>query len=509
MTREERIRDLNLSPEKEREFHSVYTEYEGDERKRCEKALRWRLEHLIPKSQLLLEKRYSSRKNIKCLFVLVGTSIEPLLLSILTHRPSKKLVLIYSSESKKQKKIVEHTLLQKSGQHRIQKNWLYDKKAKSFIDRAKELSMDDVEIKDTTPQKVFAAIKSRTASFQASEIGVDITGGKKSMVGGGFLAASINDCHLFYVDFDEYYEDKPVQGTEFINILPNPYDIYNIELLSQAKELFRHHNYQASFSLFEKIIEKFDSIANFEEYDLSEEKEVVRNMLLAAKCYVNWDEYSYDEACDSSGCLDENQKRHLEGLKVYEKYQTKKDCYSSSYFYNFVIDRFLSAQRRWFNKDSAPNVNAKDDLRGYYDAMLRYFQCIEVMIDAFITKNEKDVKYDPDNKQCLLTMDNKRDLCFKGRYLKKFSRDNCDNIEYILENTISPHDLKGRIKILNNQRDNFVHVKPVVQCEDIREAERLVKELMRNVFDKNEAEIDKDITSFTFKRSFDKNGNLC
>jgi len=509
MTRDERINTLGISDEEKNDFINTYKNNDKNINENKEISLNWRLKNLIPKSQLLLENRYSSRKNIKCLFVLVGTSIEPLLLSILTIRPSEKLVLIYSSETKKQKKIIENTLFQKSGQHRIQKNWLYDKNAESFIERAKELSVDEVEVKDTNPEKVFAAIKSRASSNQPDEIGVDITGGKKSMVGGGFLAASINNYHLCYVDFDEYNEDKPVQGTEFINILPNPYKIYNIELLSQAKELFRHYNYQASVTLFSKVVEKLDSVQNLSDYGLSNEREVVRSMLVAAKCYTYWDEYSYDKAGNVSGCLDENQKKHLDALKAYKKYQTKKDGYLSQYLYNFVIDRFLSAKRRWCSSDFMQKNKDKDDLGSYYDAMLRYFQCIEVMIDAFITKNEKDGKYDPDNKQFLLTMESKRDLCFKGKYLKRFSRDDYDNIEYILGNTISPHDLKGRIKRFNKQRDNFVHVKPVAQCEDIGKAERLVKELMCYVFDKTEAEIDQDITIFTFKRSFDKNGNLC
>ncbi len=297
MTREERIRNLYLSSEEESKFQSVYKQYESEEQKKGEQALRWRLEHLIPKSQLLLEKRYSPRQDIKCLFVLVGTSIEPLLLSILTLRPSEKLVLIYSSESKKQKKIIENTLLQKSGTYLIQKEWLYEGSVKLFIEQAKNniISIDDALITETTPEKVFAEIKSRIASYQANEIGVDITGGKKSMVGGGFLAASINNYHLFYVDFDEYKDSQSVQGTEFIHILPNPYDIYNVREESLIQNFWKRQDFDAVIKVAEETLEKLKE-DKAQDYGLQKELYRLRQIYTAANCYREWSKFNYSQA---------------------------------------------------------------------------------------------------------------------------------------------------------------------------------------------------------------------
>jgi len=284
MTREERIQNLHLSSDDESEFKSVYIQYENDDQKKGEKekALQWRFEHLIPKSQLLLEKRYSPRQDIKCLFVLVGTTVEPLLLSILTLRPSEKLVLIYSSASEKQKKIIKNTLFQRAGKNLIQKKWLCDENAKKFIEQVKNMviSVDYVLITETTPEKVFAKIKSMVGSFRPNDTGVDITGGKKSMVGGGFLAASINNYYLFYIDFDEYKDSQPVKGTEFVHILPNPYHIYNVQLISQAKELFKRHNYQAAYSIFSEIEKKLspDGLDKPAKFDLDDERLKVEKM---------------------------------------------------------------------------------------------------------------------------------------------------------------------------------------------------------------------------------------
>ncbi len=301
MTREERIRNLHFSSDEESDFLSIYKRYESDEQIRGEKekALQWRLEHLIPKSQLLLEKRYSSRQDIKCLFVLVGTTVEPLLLSILTLRPSEKLVLIYSSESKKQKKIIENTLFQNPGKNIVQKKWLCDDNAKVFIEQARNkiISIDEAPITNTTPEKVFAEIKSRIGSFQENDIGVDITGGKKSMVGGGFLAASINNYHLFYVDFDEYKDSLPVQGTEFIHILPNPYLIYNVREESLIQKFWERQDFGAVINVVEEALKKLtEDKAKAKDYGLEIERYRLRQINTAANCYLEWSKFNYSQS---------------------------------------------------------------------------------------------------------------------------------------------------------------------------------------------------------------------
>lgn len=366
MTREERIRNLNLPQEEEIKFKSVYEQYERDEQKRGEKALQWKLEHLIPKSQLLLENRYSPRQEIKCLFVLVGTTVEPLLLSILTLRPLEKLVLIYSSESKKQKNIIENTLFQKPGSSLIQKKWLYDEKAKLFIEQAKNKNnyIKDAPITETTPEKVFAAIKSRIGSYQANEIGVDITGGKKSMVGGGFLAASINNFHLFYVDFDEYKDSQPVQGTEFIHILPNPFDIYNVREESLILELWERQDFDAVINVVRQTIEKLTE-DKAKEYGLEKERNRLIQIQTAANCYREWSKFNYSEA-----------KNHID-FNFYKN--NHQDILSTLTRCNdlrkTVYGAILLAIDRWMRGVDA--INSGD----YNLASLRFTQVIECLCE--------------------------------------------------------------------------------------------------------------------------------
>lgn len=456
MTREERIRNLHLSSNEESVFESIYKQYESDEQIRGEKekALQWRLEHLIPKSQLLLENRYSPRQDIKCLFVLVGTTVEPLLLSILTIRPSEKLVLIYSSESEKQKKIIENTLFQCPGKNLIQKKWLCGDNAKTFIEQVKNkiISIDEAPIKNTTPEKVFAEIKSRIGSFQENDIGVDITGGKKSMVGGGFLAASINNYHLFYVDFDEYKDHQPVQGTEFIHILPNPYDIYNIREESLIQKFWERQDFDAIIELIcETLVVKLTKFKAID-YGLEKERNRLIQLYCAAQCYKEWSMFNYYLANEfqkisyaySFDCYLLNHQKILSLLST---------CMAVR---KTAIGTILLSIDRW--------TRGKDafDLNDFNKSALHFTQTIEVLCEFRLFDMTQKYKVSPqfeigeihfdvsalinflwnnkDSKNIIEELAVKKNIAFTWQYVERFSKDKKP----------SAGDLLDKLSIRNN-----------------------------------------------------------
>jgi len=295
MTREERIDSLNISEEQKKKIHNIYLEYEDEKEKRTLGLLGWRLKELLPKSQLLLEERYKSRQEVKCLFVLVGTTLEPLLLSILTIRPTSKIILIYSPESEIQKNQIIATLRQIHGSSDIIPKELLSDVSRAYIENISSVLIDqDTKIEDTSPEKVFNLIKNRIDDFQVNEIGVDITGGKKSMVGGGFIAAAINNYHLFYIDFDEYIDEHPMPGTEFIHILDNPYDIYNIREEERIHSLWKRRDYDAIIEELTSAIEKLKKKAN--KYGLNHELQRLEKMLVISQCYREWAKFNYSVA---------------------------------------------------------------------------------------------------------------------------------------------------------------------------------------------------------------------
>jgi hypothetical protein len=296
MTRKERICALDISEEEKNKFFNIYFEYEKNIDKRVSDSLAWRLKNLLPKSQQLLEERYKPRREVKCLFVLVGTTIEPLLLSILTIRPTEKLVLICSSESELQKNQLIATLRQICGSFEIIPKSLLSDVARNYIENIKLIHIDDnVIIENITPNKVFSSIKNCIGAYRNYDVGVDITGGKKSMVGGGFLVAAINNYNLFYIDFDEYIDDHPKPGTEYIHILDNPYDIYNIREEVLIQFFWKRQDFEAVSEVVEQVIKKLTE-NKAKDYGLEKEWNRLRQIQTAALCYSEWSKFHYSQA---------------------------------------------------------------------------------------------------------------------------------------------------------------------------------------------------------------------
>ncbi len=67
-------------------------------------------------------------------------------------------------------------------------------------------------------------MKEQMALHPAREYYVDITGGKKSMVGAASIFARDYDCNLLYVDYDDYIAElrRPRPGTEDLLLVYNP-----------------------------------------------------------------------------------------------------------------------------------------------------------------------------------------------------------------------------------------------------------------------------------------------
>lgn len=351
-----------------------------------------------------------------------------------------------------------------------------------------------------TFMRVREIIKEVKKNNTNANIAIDISGGKKSADVSAFLVAAIEgDIDIYYVDFEDYGDTKVCCGTEFLNKLDNPYEVYNIQLLNQAKELFKHHNYQAAYQLFFEMEKKLspNGLEKPAKYDLDNERSGVTRMKKTAKCYMQWDRYSYSDALCDYEYLPEQQKAHLKRLKEYADIKSKKDRYTSENFYDYVIDRYLSASRR--------SVHDQDeDLGGYHDAILRYYQCVEMLFDAYITRYQKNEFYDPDIQR--YSTDVIRKLCFTG-HAEIGKKENRDHLE--LSNKIDDSFLRQKIVNLNNWRDGFVHIKGNVQKSNIINAKNMVLQLIKIFFvEKQLSEIDNDFSQYKFCKSFDDDGFL-
>lgn len=242
---------------------------------------------------------------------LVGFSSIPIVLSIAEIQPRQEIYFIHSNDTRGKCDEITNRFTEMLKDPPADFSPLIDPAdAASLIARVK--SADRREIAEPSdPVSTFQEIKDIIDSVRADpnlgknpRIALDLTGGKKTMIGGGFTAGSIYSvspkCDMFYVDSLEYEPDRgaPKPGTEFLSRLDNPYDVYNVQTVAQAEELFEKHNYEAAAKLWERIDEKLQTSA--ERYGLDNEHQKIERNLYMANCYGLWDAIDYVEADKSA-----------------------------------------------------------------------------------------------------------------------------------------------------------------------------------------------------------------
>ena len=231
-----------------------------------------------------------SALNYDLHILLVGTSLQPLMLSVSAIN-SENILLLYASDG------TEH-----------KKDDLSD-----YIRAYKSIQLTSEPINSSEPHTVFYAIKKiiEKEEWQGKKICIDVTGGKKSMVSGGFLAASILDIDTYYIDFEKFMDGRPVIVTEFINKLDNPYKIHTVKEDHLINNYWDKGNYTAIKDLADILIKKSlteDIVKRYELWDKRKKYEEIRN---AAACYEAWSRFDYQEAMDS---LFDGYTQHYNGV---------------------------------------------------------------------------------------------------------------------------------------------------------------------------------------------------
>ena len=250
---------------------------------------------------------------------LVGFSSLPIVLSIAEIQPCQKIYFLHSPETKRKcgeitNRIEEMLAVPPSGFDPL----ITPTDAAALINRVR--SADRREITEPAdPVETFKQIKEiidniREKLGDDTKVALDLTGGKKTMIGGGFTAGSIYAlsprCNMFYVDSSQYDPDlgAPEPGTEFLSQLDNPYNVYNVQSVTEAEKLFDKHNYEAAAGLWEIVDDKLDTYAK--RYGLEKEQDTIHKNLHMADCYSLWDTFDYVEAKKS-----QDKERKIMGLQ--------------------------------------------------------------------------------------------------------------------------------------------------------------------------------------------------
>ncbi|REC42664.1 MULTISPECIES: hypothetical protein [Chryseobacterium] len=132
------------------------------------------------------------------LFSMLGFSPEPIILSARLIQPDSHVIFTTNNkESNNSGDIIERFL-----EHSYSINYL---------------SNEDFNI-------VYSALKETVIQNPKSQIVIDITGGKKSMVAAAAIFGKDFGCNVIYVDFEHYIKElrKPLPGSEMMKLVYSP-----------------------------------------------------------------------------------------------------------------------------------------------------------------------------------------------------------------------------------------------------------------------------------------------
>jgi len=170
------------------------------------------------------------------------------------------------------------------------------------------------QVDSSDPTGVYKAIKEFVASRDPREILLDITGGKKAMVGGAAMAGNLLGIDTGYVDYQRYLPDlrQPEPGSEYPNILKNPFYVLGDIELEKAKEAFNQYNFSRCLDILNCLEERIEDIWG------------IRKFKSLAETYVEMDAFNFSKALV---LVEDFLKRYSEDRRLVEteKVQATRD----------------------------------------------------------------------------------------------------------------------------------------------------------------------------------------
>ena len=203
--------------------------------------------HIFPlvKKLFLSKPKDRPQKEYEALILTVGLSPEPLILSILATKP-KRVGLLYTPETEKfLPRIQKETAL------------TLDQLDKRKIDGSNIIEMYE------------AIMGLYTDWGSPSNVAVDITGGKKSMVSGAAMAGAVLGADIYYVDTNHFNRElgKPEPGSEYLSLLDNPYTVLGDLEVEKAKDLYDRYDYAGAQRIFNQLNEQVGNPSQAKVYE--------------------------------------------------------------------------------------------------------------------------------------------------------------------------------------------------------------------------------------------------
>lgn len=160
-------------------------------------------------------------QKVDYLLLSVGTSYEPLVLTISLMQPKHILFLYTELTNKYLSKIVDYCHLDAAA---------YSKS----------------EVCETDPLDIYREIRSAYLKWgKPQQLYIDFTGGTKAMSAAAAMAGALINVRLLYVGTDNYLPDfrKPEPGSEKLYFISNPLEVFGDMEIEKAYALFKKYNY--------------------------------------------------------------------------------------------------------------------------------------------------------------------------------------------------------------------------------------------------------------------------
>lgn len=306
---------------------------------------------ILPRLQDKFANLYPER-SCQYLILSLGTSIEPLLLSLSALKPDVALILCTPKTRYLLKELFAYTTMD---EHQISVN----------------------EVDSENPLMIYKKILSAYEQWERpNDIFVDFTGGTKSMSAGCALAGAAIGAQLIYIssDYNQYLR-RPNPGSEKICRVAAPDIIFDNKERKLGVELFNQYQYHSAGMIFSGLVQK------------APEMDVYRFLCNLSAAYEAWDRMDLNEACEKMAiCLDTlkdkdlsafgDYKKHIEVLEgqfetlrliasIQEGYSLKND---SVYEYSGILIANLFQ-----------NVKRRESLKQYETASLLLYRILEMI----------------------------------------------------------------------------------------------------------------------------------
>ncbi len=216
-------------------------------------------------NDFLVRNRDKICEKVEYLILSVGTSYEPLILSISLFKPRKILFLCTEETGKYLEKIVRYC----------------------------ELQAEDYQktiVSETNPGDIYMEIKKTYLAWgKPLKLYIDFTGGTKAMSAAAAMAGAMINVQLVYIGSNEYLPDfrKPRPGSETLFYITNPLEVFGDLEIEKAFILFSRYNYSGAREKLEELKE------NIPDPNIRQQLNFV---YLLAGVYEMWDALEFQEA---------------------------------------------------------------------------------------------------------------------------------------------------------------------------------------------------------------------